>query len=369
MSDKPQRLVIDARESGTSTGRYIDKLIEYLYKLKPDFEITIVTKKPRLDYFKKIAPDFKTVATPYSEFSLGEQLGFKKQLQCLRPDLVHFGMVQQPLLYRGRTVTTMHDLTTARFSNPLTNPIVFKLRQTVYKFVNWYVPRKSERVFTPTEFVKRDVMHYAHLRDTRKFVVTYEAADNIKDTSEALQNLNKHDFIMYTGRPQPHKNLDRLIEAFTELQLSHPDLKLVLVGKQDELYRRYQAKVKADKIKGVIFTGFVSEGELRWLYEHCLSYVAPSLSEGFGLPGLEAMQHGAPVVSSNATCLPEVYDKGAAYFDPYDVKDMAQTITQVIDDPRYRQQLVESGRKQAAKYSWLKTAKETLAVYREVLKH
>ena len=91
------KIVIDARESGTSTGRYIDKLIENLHILKPKHDITILTKAPRIDYIKSIAPSFTATETPYKEFSFGEQLGFKKQLESLGPDLVHFGMVQQPI--------------------------------------------------------------------------------------------------------------------------------------------------------------------------------------------------------------------------------------------------------------------------------
>jgi len=111
----------------------------------------------------------------------------------------------------------------------------------------------------------------------------------------------------------------------------------------------------------------VSEGELRWLYEHCAAYVFPSLSEGFGLPGLEAMQHGAPVVSSNATCLPEVYGDAAHYFDPLDVQAMADAINEVITDKDLRARLIAAGHTQAATYSWKRMAEQTLAVYKTAL--
>ena len=93
-----KRIVIDARESGTSTGRYLDKLIEYLYKLKPNYEVILLVKPHRQAYFQKIAPSYQTVITPYKEFTFGEQLGFKKQIKKLKPDLVFFPMVQQPVL-------------------------------------------------------------------------------------------------------------------------------------------------------------------------------------------------------------------------------------------------------------------------------
>jgi glycosyltransferase involved in cell wall biosynthesis len=111
----------------------------------------------------------------------------------------------------------------------------------------------------------------------------------------------------------------------------------------------------------------VSEGELRWLYEHCAAYVFPSLSEGFGLPGLEAMVHGAPVVSSNATCLPEVYGDAAHYFDPLNVDDIARKITEVLDNQALRNNLIARGHAQAATYSWRRMAEQTLAVYEACL--
>src|SRR3989344_8089262 len=119
------KIVIDARESGTSTGRYVDKLIEYLAKLKPHYEIIVLTKSPRMQYIKSIAPNFKIVESNFKEFTFAEQVGFLRQLNGLKADLVHFGMIQQPILYRGKSVATIHDLTTARFNNPTKNWLVF----------------------------------------------------------------------------------------------------------------------------------------------------------------------------------------------------------------------------------------------------
>jgi glycosyltransferase involved in cell wall biosynthesis len=169
---------------------------------------------------------------------------------------------------------------------------------------------------------------------------------------------------MYVGRPTPHKNLERLIAAYSQLKTEHPELKLVLAGKLDANYRRITAKVSDP---GIIFTDFVSEGQLRWLYEHCAAYAFPSLSEGFGLPGLEAMLHGAPVVSSNATCLPEIYGEAAHYFDPLNVHAMADAINEVLTDKALRQTLITAGARQAQTYSWQRMAEQTLAIYTRAL--
>jgi glycosyltransferase involved in cell wall biosynthesis len=179
--------------------------------------------------------------------------------------------------------------------------------------------------------------------------------------------LASEQFIMYVGRPMPHKNLERLIESFVLLKAQHPNLKLVLAGKKDANYRRIEAGVKKRGLDNVIFTDFVSEGQLRWLYENCAAYIFPSLSEGFGLPGLEAMIHGAPVVSSNATCLPEIYGDAAHYFDPHNIQAMTDAINEVLTDKTLRETLIRAGMKQVAKYSWQQTAEKTLSVYKAAL--
>ena len=360
------RVVIDARESGTSTGRYIDKLVEYMHKLRPEHEIIILAKKHRLGFFNTIAPSFRVTKTAFEEFTFSEQIGFKKQIESLNPDLVHFGMVQQPVFYKGRVVTTMHDLTTIRFKNPSKNPLIFTIKQQVYKWVNKKVAKKSLKIITPTQFVKTDVVNFTGV-NPEKVVVTLESADLISEAAKPINGLEDKNFIMYIGRPTPHKNLDLLIDAFKIIQKTDPELCLVLAGKKDALYEEHEQNAKKKGVKNVIFTGFISDGELKWLYQNTACYVFPSLSEGFGLPGLEAMIHGAPVASSNATCLPEVYGNGADYFDPLDSRGIADVVLSIINNKKHSEELKIRGKAQVAKYSWERMAKQTLEVYDRAL--
>lgn len=361
------KIVIDAREMRTSTGRYVERLVHYLQKIDSENEYTILLKPKDYDGWHPTATNFNKVKSPFKEFTFAEQLGFKKQLKSLRPDLVHFAMVQQPILYRGKVVTTMHDLTTCRFKNPSKNSIVFWVKQQVYKVVNWYVPRKSKAVITPTNYVKNDVAAFARL-NPKKITVTYESADLIPEAAEPIAELRNKKFLFYVGRPTPHKNLGKLMEAFEILKRDHPDLLLVLGGKKDALYEDHEKTAKKMGLKdSVVFTGFVSEGQLKWLYQNCRAYVFPSLSEGFGLPGLEAMLHRAPVAASEATCLPEVYGDAAQYFNPHDAFDMSRTIDRILTDARLRSEMIIAGRKKAEEYSWQRMAEQTLDVYKQVL--
>lgn len=288
------------------------------------------------------------------------------QIYKLKPDLVHFCFVQQPLLYFGKVVTTMHDLTATRFRNPFKNRLTYYFKQRVYALGNKIAAHKSATIITPTEFVKNDVAKFARI-NSRKIAVTYEAADEIKVPAEAIEDLEGKEFIFYVGRAATHKNLSRLIEAFAKLKESHPGLKLVLGGKKGVQYRLLASKARLKGIPDIVLTGFVSEGQLRWLYENARAYVFPSLSEGFGLPGLEAMAHGCPVISSNATSLPELYSEAAHYFDPENVDDMAAKIHEVLTKDALRQKLIQNGRKQVKKYSWQRMAEQTLDIYNSVL--
>jgi glycosyltransferase involved in cell wall biosynthesis len=361
-------IVIDARELRTTTGRYVERLLNYLQEVDTDLShrYIVLLKTKDMDSWNPKSKRFTKVPCRFKEFTFGEQLGLAWQLYRLNANLVHFPMVQQPILYRRKVVTTMQDLTTLRFTNPAKNRLIFRFKQRVYEWVNYVAARKSKAIITPTEFVKDDIAKFANL-NSRKITVTYEAGDSIDAKPEAIPELEGKQFIMYVGRPTPHKNLERLIEAYALLKEKQPDLHLVLAGKTDRLFKRHASTVEKLGLSDVNFTGFISDGQLRWLYENCAAYVFPSLSEGFGLPGLEAMNHKAPVVSSNATCLPEVYGDAAHYFEPRDVEAMAKAINDVLTKPDLRKKLIAAGTKQVGKYSWKRMAEQTLAVYNSVL--
>jgi len=360
------KIAIDARELKTSTGRYVERLLYYLQKLDTQNNYVVLLKPQDFEDWTPKNPNFKKITCSYKEFTFGDQIGFWRQLKKLNPDLVHFAMTQQPVLYRGKTVTTIHDLTTARFTNPAKNQPVFKVKQVIYRWVIKKVAKKSQILITPSKFVKTDVAQYANV-NPGKIAVTYEAAEKITASTVKIEELANTDFLLYVGRSTPHKNLQRVVNAFSLVQKSHPGLKFVLSGKFDANYRLLKNYTEKIDIKGLVFTDYVSEGQLRWLYEHAKLYVFPSLSEGFGLPGLEAMSHDLPVAASDSSCLPEIYKNGAVYFDPLDSGDMAAKINQILDDPELAQELKTKVTKVAASYSWQRMASQTLDIYKKAL--
>jgi glycosyltransferase involved in cell wall biosynthesis len=362
------RIAIDARElGGSGTSRYIEKLLYYLQVLDKSNDYIVLIKPDFFDKWTPTASNFTKIKCPHKEFTFAEQIGLLRQIRNLKVDLVHFPMVQQPILYRGKTVTTINDLTTLRFRNPVKNWLVFTLKREVYRFINLIVAHKASALLTYSKFVKDDITNYAHI-NSNKVTITYLAAEDLEGEPEPISQLQDKEFIMYTGRPQPHKNLYRLIEAFSKMREKHPKLLLVIAGKKDPSYNSYISYIERLGISdSVVFTDFIPDKQLKWAFRNTKAYIFPSLSEGFGLPGLEAIHYGAPLVCSNATCLPEVYGEAAHYFNPTNVNDMATKIDEVLSNPKLRSALVEKGKKQVKKYSWKRTAEQTLEVYKKIL--
>lgn len=378
MAKKLKHIVIDARIRRASTGRPVDRLLDHLQELDPPYRFTVLLAKG--DDWSPKNRRFTPVTISYKQFSWSplQQIRFAWQLYRLKPNLVHFTMTgQQPLLYWGPQITFTHDLTMLKYARRGRLPKwAHRIRMRLYRYNLWQSHRLAKRVIVPTEYVK-DAVQKHHLFTGRKVVVTLEASEPplpgravqpgvLKDQLSLIES--DRPFILYVGSAFPHKNLRRLIKSFELIRESHPEYKLVFAGKQEYHARRLKRwSEKKPYSQHIIFTGFVSDEELKWLYENAAVYAFPSLSEGFGLPGLEAMAHGCPVASSNATCLPEVYGDAANYFDPEEIEDMAAKIVEVIEKKNLRGKLIANGYQQAKKFSWKRMAEETTAVYEEIL--
>lgn len=360
-------IVIDARNRPTSTGRYTDRLLQHLQNLDNVNKYTILLNLT--DTWKPVNSNFSTLPCSYPQFSINplDEFKFSALLYNLKPDLVHFTMTQQPLLYFGRIVTTTHDLTMLRFTRAGRHNILFhKLRMGLYRFLFWWSHKKSRALIVPTNYVADDLAKLQPFT-RKKTTVTYESSEPpISGKATPLKGVGKQ-FIFHSGSPFPHKNIGRLISAFEVLAESYPDLQLVLVGKTEYYFKKLAKKIaKSPFADRIIVPGFVSDSELKWLHQNAKAYVLPSLSEGFGLPGMEAMAHGCPLVSSNATCLPEVYGDAALFFNPLDVEDMTLKIERILNDKQFVTELIKREKEQIKKYSWEKMAEQTLRVYQNI---
>jgi glycosyltransferase involved in cell wall biosynthesis len=366
------RIAIDARMYGlehAGIGRYIINLIDQIEKLDKQNDYFILLRKRYFLSLKFKSLKFKKILADYPHYSLCEQTLLPLQLIKLHPDVVHFPSFNIPLLYFGRKITTIHDLIKHRSRGPETTtrcPLIYWFKYLIYLLVSKWVVISSAKIIVPSAWTKKELIKQYHL-SSEKIVVTYEGIDkNFQFSilnSQFKKVLEKYKirkpFVVYTGSLYPHKNIKRLIEAVKLLKLS-----LVVVCARSVFFDRLRQQVEqAGAERYVNLAGFVPDEELAVLYGQAEAFVFPSLIEGFGLPGLEAMATGLPVVASDSSCLPEIYGEAAIYFDPYNVNDMADKIREVTSNQLTRNRLIKLGYKQVAKYSWQKMVQQTLEIY------
>lgn len=358
-------IAIDARIINSTTGRYVERLLTHLQDIDKTNQYSVLVREKDKDYWKPHQENFQVIVAEFDQFSFAEQLGFNSFLNKLKADLVHFGIVQQPILYRGKKLTTFHDMSLIKTYNSDKNWFVYHAKQFVGRFVFKSIARTNDHIIAISEFTKKGLIEFTHIPE-EKVTVIYEASD-VQDGGVKKYPLPFKRYIMYVGAQSDYKNIKRLGDAHQKLLQKHPDLGLVLVGKKSAAHLKTEAYFQKKNYQNILFTDFVPDEQLNWLYKHATAYTFPSLMEGFGLPPLEAMGHGLPVVASNATCIPEICGDAAVYFDPRNVDEMARTIDSVLTDDKLRLRLAAAGYKQIKKYSWKRMAKQTHAIYRRLL--
>lgn len=358
-------IAIDARVINSGTGTYVVKLLKYLQKIDKINHYTVIVPEKDKTYWQPTNPNFAVHTVNFKNYSFAEQIGFKKYLEKLNPDLVHFCMPQQPVFYRGKHVTTVHDLTLLNTYNSDKNWLFFHAKQLVGRWVFKKIAKTNSHIITVSNTTKREYQDFCKINDD-KITTIYEASEVFPGKLKPYK-LPFEKFIVYVGQQPDYKNIRRLGDAHQKLLKKYPDLGLVLVGRINAATKRNQAYFESKNYKNIHFTGFVDDAERDWILTNSKAYVFPSLLEGFGLPPLEAMAYNTPVVSSNASCMPEILGDAALYFDPLDPDDIAEKISTVLDDKNLRAKLIKLGQQQIKKYSWQKMAEQTLQIYKKAI--
>jgi glycosyltransferase involved in cell wall biosynthesis len=280
-------------------------------------------------------------------------------------DILHSPANLAPLFYRGRSVVHIHDL--CFVVNPQWYSFSFR---TLYNLFIPRLARRAAKVITNSNNSRNDLLQFCELNAERVSQV-YWAVDDLfmqePTQAEAGRPWQLTNYILYVGSLEPRKNIGALLEAYELVRQRHPDLKtkLVLIGGESPLFADVRLKVKRYK-EDVLFQGFVNDHVLRDFYRNASLFVYPSLYEGFGLPPLEAMASGAPVVTTYTSSIPEVVGDAALMVSPHDVNQLAETMARVLLDPELRKSLVARGRERVKRFNWYRVARNTLAVYYEV---
>lgn len=258
-------------------------------------------------------------------------------------------------------VVTIHDLSYFYYPNEF-------LKKDLYQLMNWtkYSVNKATKIIAVSKTTKKDLMKWYHLPEDRIEVIYNGFEKNVNRRTAAVLGKENH-YILFVGTLQPRKNLHVLIDAFNRLIKIRPEFSLVIAGKTGWLYEDIFQKVKNLGIeKKVIFTGHVPDEELTWLYKNAFCLVMHSFYEGFGIPILEAMANGCPVISSFTSSLPEVGGDACLYFDPQNPADLLDKLNQLINNDNLRKELIEKGRERIKLFSWKKSAEQTLKVIKDV---
>jgi glycosyltransferase involved in cell wall biosynthesis len=358
-----KKIVIDARLSGlehAGIGRYTEMLIQHFGKFEiRNSKFEIITINPNIKHY-----------------TLAEQLQMPGILEKENPDLVHFPHFNVPLFYNKPFVVTIHDLlwheqvgTTAT-----TLPVwVYWLKYLAYRLVLKHAVLKSKAIIVPSGWVKKKIVDRFPAVASKIKVVYEGVSEAFRGLSSGISRgqsspdkygVKPGEYIIYTGSLYPHKNVNIILDILPQF----PELKLIVACARNIFWEKFKQEIEKRSLQSrVVLAGFVPDDELAVLYKNALAFVFPSKSEGFGLPGLEAMASGCPVISSNAGSLPEIYGDAALYFTPENETELIGEIRGIMGNQGLRKKLIELGKERSQMFSWDKMVKETVEVYARCL--
>jgi glycosyltransferase involved in cell wall biosynthesis len=373
---RPRTIGIDFRPAlgqSAGVGRYVRNLVRHMLDLEVEEHFVLfVDRRGEEDALPLDRPNVsrRTLTLPAGQnYFTWLQLRLPPSLWRRPVDLFHFPFYTMPLLSVGPAVVTIHDLTFEL------HPEWFSRRSRVStrRFAR-FAARHATAILTVSHWSKKDLVEIYGL-DPERVHVIYPAVGEWNDQGGEMPQGPvaarlgvAGPFVLHVGSIHTRRNLPRLLRAVARLRGAGEDLSVVLVGKVEYPYPDVHEMIREAGMAGAaVHAGYLPDGDLRALVQEAQLMAVPSLYEGFGLPGVEAMALGTPVVASNTSCFPEVLGDGALLVDPLDEEALADAIRRAATEGGERDALRARGRARAARYSWRRTAQETLAVYRAVL--
>lgn len=366
---KKMRIGIDATllQKGRYTGieNYSINLIKSLLKADKVNSYILFFRKEVPNELKNMTSSFKFMISPISNRIFTDQIWMPWALKRARVDLLHCPAFPSPVISDCGTVLTIHDAVHWRYPETLS-----KGSRYYYRHLFPQAIEKAAKIITVSNSTRNDLVRFFPEAKV-KIRVIYEAVDPIffaKKRYKSCYEFGMRKYILTVGSIEPRKNLDVLLKAFHIVhQQNGADFKLVIVGRRAWLKKLH---VPEEIKEAVIFTGYIpSKEDLAHIYQNAFLFVLPSIYEGFGLPVLEAMSTGTPVLCSNTSSLPEVGGKAVVYADPGNPSDFADKIIKIIRNESLRSELIQKGLQRARLFTWDKAAKETLSVYEEIQKN
>lgn len=371
------RIAIDAHSVGTKLGgneSYATNLIEALAQIDDVNEYVLyVTTNEAYERFHQRWPNFKVHTTLPHTPLIRIPITLSAELRKHPVDVLHVQFTAPPFC-PCPVVVSIHDLSFEHLPQTFNRRSRTQLRLTVR-----HSARQAAKILTLSEHTRQDIVQTYGLEPEKITAIPLAAPAHFTPITDAkeLQRVRhtygiERDYVLSVGSIQPRKNLVRLVKAYASLRGAlggNRFPKLVIVGKRAWLYDETLRVIEESGVgDSVVLTGYVPDADLPALYSGSLCFVYPSYFEGFGLPPLEAMKCGAPVIVGNATSLPEVVDDAGLKVDPFDVSAIAAAIGELVNNSGLRRELSVKGRKRAEMFDWRHTAQRTLAVYEQVFR-
>lgn len=364
------KILLDARLYGLENaglGRYLVNLVAELSKLDSKNDYIILLRRKYFDSLS-LPGNWKKVLADWRHYSFAEQFKIPKIISKENPDITHFPHFNVPIFFRGKFVVTIHDMLMHKkmdlTATTLPAPIYF-IKRLGYRAVFDNAVKRSEKVLVPSISVKEELMEKYNLKPD-KIKLTYEGFDK-KISNESIPEVLKPYFV-YVGNAYPHKNLGKLIEAIKILNTkSNQKVFLAISSARNIFTQRIERTVRSAGAEDFVkLLGFIPDEKLGALYKNSVGFVFPSLSEGFGLPGLEAMASGTLLLASDIKVFKEIYGSNALYFDPKNPSSIAAAMkTAMSMKAPDRAVRISNSIRFVNKYSWVKMANETLEAYEE----
>lgn len=355
-------------------GTYIRNLLTALGEVDDGNEFLLISHPDDIAHLPALPKNFRPIAYTRSDTSRSEHWALPRFLRDLGADLVHFPLNRVPIFMRRPYVVTVHDIGVVLY--PEQEGVWRNLRR--FRFRRGLM--RASIVMAVSGATQRDIHNELGIPEDRVRLV-YNApdpeffthGDSPAQRSRILERYQiKYPFLLYAGTIRPQKNIPRLVEAFAVLRTQledfpeYKDLRLIIIGDEISKYPAVRRAVIQSRVEQTVrFLGFVPFDTLRVFYELASAFVFPSLYEGFGLPPLEAMASGTPVVASGISALPEAVGDAAVLVNPENVFDIARGMREVLTDSELRTRLIEKGKIHAALFSWKRTASEVIGIYRE----
>ena len=367
------KVAIDARKlHDFGIGTYIRNILRQLARIDRQTEYILICQPRDRELSLSLGDNFRVEVDTSPPYSLREQLSIPWRLVRTRANMLHEPHYVLPPLAVCRSVVTIHDCIHLRFPQYLPN----RAALTYARAQMGSAARRSHRILTVSEASKRDILHYFPVHP-EKITVIYNAIDErfaVPPPEEDVQRVAERyqlggKFVLYVGNVKPHKNLERLIDAFHLMRQSPglEDVKLVLIGDEISRYAVLRRAVHRYNLhKFVRFLGFLTDETLAIVYRLAGVFVFPSLYEGFGLPPLEAMASGTPVVTSNVSSLPEVTGDAALLVDPTSAEAIGDAMRRVLTDSTLAADLSARGLRRAREFSWEQAAARIRDIYLDV---